>query len=112
MPRIGLYRSLVCLTGIYSNFKDPFNRKELVFYFFPIHFHILFTKIHRACEIVFCAQSLHFWLQCSFQGCKIRGRQFRNERKKQTGNGLVPLQLRLKSNVDPYNLSEAQRFLQ
>jgi hypothetical protein len=40
MPRIGVYRSLLLLTGIYSNLLDPFDRKELIFSFFLIRFQI------------------------------------------------------------------------
>jgi hypothetical protein len=32
------------LIGIYSNLLDPLNKREIVFLFFPIRFHILFCK--------------------------------------------------------------------
>ena len=40
----GVYFCLLLLIGIYSNLLDPFDRKELIFSFFPIRFHIPFCE--------------------------------------------------------------------
>jgi hypothetical protein len=48
MPRIGFYRSLLFLMGIYSTLLDAFNKKEIVFLFSLIRFHIPFCEKQMA----------------------------------------------------------------
>jgi len=67
MPRIGVYRSLLVLIGIYSNLLDPINKKEIVFLFFLIRFHILFLRRkHRATlkRVKGFCSSADFHLEC------------------------------------------------
>jgi hypothetical protein len=39
MPGTDFGLILLFLMGFYSNLLDPFNGREIVFLFFPIHFH-------------------------------------------------------------------------
>jgi len=74
MPRIDVYRSLLFLTGIYSNLWGPFNEKEKVFLFFPIRFHIPFLrKIHRATLKSVCSFFDFHWKWCiAERRCEIK----------------------------------------
>ena len=83
MPRIGVYRSLLPLIGIYWNLLDPFDRKELIFSFFPIRFHIVLLQKMATLKSVkgFCSHADFHWKCCIVaRRCEIKV-----TRKKVTG---------------------------
>jgi hypothetical protein len=49
--RRNVYRRLLFLTGVFLNLLDPLNKKEIVFPFCPICFHILHATVESAKDL-------------------------------------------------------------